>query len=47
MKQNLKSKIKNIKLLILDVDGVLTNGEIVVDEKGNETKIFDVQDGLA
>jgi 3-deoxy-D-manno-octulosonate 8-phosphate phosphatase (KDO 8-P phosphatase) len=37
---------KNIKLLILDVDGVLTKGEIIYDDKGRELKIFNVKDGL-
>ncbi len=38
---------KQIKLLILDVDGVLTSGEIIYDSCGNELKIFNVKDGLA
>ncbi len=46
MNANLNKKIKKVKLLILDVDGILTNGEIILDEKGKETKIFDVQDGF-
>ncbi len=37
--------IKNIKLLILDVDGVMTDGRIVIDDLGNEEKNFDVKDG--
>ena len=37
--------IKNIKLLILDVDGVMTDGRIVLDDLGNEEKNFDVRDG--
>jgi 3-deoxy-D-manno-octulosonate 8-phosphate phosphatase (KDO 8-P phosphatase) len=36
---------KNIKLLILDVDGVLTDGSIILDNKGNELKMFHVRDG--
>ncbi|MBI3592414.1 MAG: HAD family hydrolase [Nitrospirae bacterium] len=36
---------KNIKLLILDVDGVLTDGGIILDSKGNELKTFHVRDG--
>lgn len=36
-----------IKLLILDVDGVLTNGQIIYDNNGNELKCFNVKDGLA
>jgi len=43
----LKNKIKKIKLLALDVDGVLTDGKIIFDSAGKETKIFDVQDGFA
>ena len=39
-------KLKRIKLLILDVDGVLTNGGIIYDDNGSETKIFNVKDGL-
>lgn len=36
---------KNIRLLILDVDGVLTDGSIVLDNDGNEFKAFHVRDG--
>lgn len=36
---------KDIKLLILDVDGVLTDGTIVLDGDGNEFKSFHVRDG--
>jgi len=46
MRASLKDKIRKIKLLILDVDGIMTNGEIVLDENGEELKIFDVQDGF-
>ncbi|HQP09931.1 MAG TPA: HAD hydrolase family protein [Candidatus Omnitrophota bacterium] len=46
MNKKIAEKIKKIKLLILDVDGILTNGEIILDEKGREIKIFDVQDGF-
>jgi 3-deoxy-D-manno-octulosonate 8-phosphate phosphatase (KDO 8-P phosphatase) len=42
----LRDRAKKIKLLIMDVDGVLTDGKIVLDDKGNELKFFDVQDGL-
>lgn len=38
-------KAKKIKLLILDVDGVLTTGEIIFDNESNELKIFNVRDG--
>ena len=36
-----------IKLIVLDVDGTLTNGQIIYDNNGNETKAFDVKDGMA
>ena len=41
----LKGKAKKIKLLILDVDGVLTDGSIILDNGGNEFKSFHVRDG--
>lgn len=34
-------------MLALDVDGVLTDGSIRIDDRGVETKRFDVRDGLA
>ncbi|MCX8070719.1 MAG: HAD hydrolase family protein [Thermodesulfovibrionales bacterium] len=36
---------KNVRLLILDVDGVLTDGGIIFDSLGNEIKVFNVRDG--
>ncbi|MGV8056532.1 MAG: KdsC family phosphatase [Smithellaceae bacterium] len=45
MKKNLRDKLKKIKLLILDVDGVMTDGRIVMDDSGREIKQFDVRDG--
>jgi 3-deoxy-D-manno-octulosonate 8-phosphate phosphatase (KDO 8-P phosphatase) len=36
-----------VKLLVLDVDGVLTNGQVFIGENGKESlKAFDIQDGL-
>lgn len=37
--------IKNIKLVIIDVDGVLTDGNIYIDPDGYETKSFNILDG--
>lgn len=37
---------KDVKLLILDVDGVLTDGGLTYDHEGNVSKRFHVQDGL-
>ena len=41
-----RKKAAQIKLLLLDVDGVLTDGGIIIDDRGLETKRFDVRDGL-
>lgn len=38
-------KLKHIELLILDVDGVMTDGRIIWDTNGVETKFFNVKDG--
>ena len=35
-----------IKLLVLDVDGVLTDGHVMLTEKGEEIKSFNIKDGL-
>ncbi|NPU85692.1 MAG: HAD hydrolase family protein [Syntrophaceae bacterium] len=40
-----KDKLAKVKLLILDVDGVLTDGRIIMDDDGREIKHFDVRDG--
>ncbi|MDD5291613.1 MAG: HAD-IIIA family hydrolase [Candidatus Omnitrophica bacterium] len=42
----LQERAQKIKLLILDVDGVLTDGRIIYDSKGRDLKLFDVHDGL-
>lgn len=42
----LQERAGNIKLVLMDVDGVLTDGRIVYDNYGDELKFFDVQDGL-
>jgi len=39
-------KLKPVRLLLLDVDGVLTDGQIIYDDRGVETKAFNVKDGL-
>lgn len=42
----LEAKLKKVKLLLLDVDGVLTDGRIIYDSRGHDMKFFDVHDGL-
>ncbi|MCF7878089.1 MAG: 3-deoxy-D-manno-octulosonate 8-phosphate phosphatase, partial [Candidatus Omnitrophica bacterium] len=44
--KEIKKKLAAVKLLILDVDGVLTKEEIVYDDRGRELKMFNVKDGL-
>ncbi|MDD2752074.1 MAG: HAD-IIIA family hydrolase [Candidatus Omnitrophica bacterium] len=39
-------RVKKIKLLMLDVDGVLTDGRIIYDSRARDSKFFDVHDGL-
>lgn len=41
------SRAARIRLLVLDVDGVLTDGALVYGPAGEETKRFHVRDGLA
>lgn len=38
-------KVKPLKLLILDVDGVLTDGRLFFDDNGKEYKCFHARDG--
>ena len=46
MTKQLIIKIKKVKFLLLDVDGVLTDGRIIYDSKERDSKCYDVQDGL-
>lgn len=43
--KELLEKAANIKLAVFDVDGVLTNGQLILGESGNEYKAFHVRDG--
>ncbi len=47
VEENLIEKLKKIKLVVLDVDGVLTDGYISINSDGKEFKRFSVYDGLA
>lgn len=46
MNQDVLEKAKKIKLLILDVDGVLTNGQLHYTPSGETLKTFHVHDGF-
>jgi 3-deoxy-D-manno-octulosonate 8-phosphate phosphatase (KDO 8-P phosphatase) len=43
----LAERCRPIELLVTDVDGVMTDGHIVLDDRGIETKHFHVRDGMA
>jgi 3-deoxy-D-manno-octulosonate 8-phosphate phosphatase (KDO 8-P phosphatase) len=45
MNKSFQSKLKKIKMIILDVDGVMTDGYVIIDDNGHETKNFNVRDG--
>ena len=42
----MKEKLKKLKLLVLDVDGVLTDGKLYYNENGEFQKVFNVKDGF-
>lgn len=43
---HIRAKLEPIRLLVLDVDGVLTNGSLFYSAGGEEMKAFNVHDGL-
>ncbi len=45
MEKKIIEKLKKIKMLLLDVDGVMTDGRITMDSDGREMKNFNVRDG--
>lgn len=46
MKRSLLPKLKKIKLLVSDVDGVLTDGGAYYSDEGIELKKFSIRDGM-
>jgi 3-deoxy-D-manno-octulosonate 8-phosphate phosphatase (KDO 8-P phosphatase) len=44
-KNQINKLAQKIRLVIFDVDGVLTDGGIILDNEGNEFKVFHVRDG--
>ncbi len=47
MNSNLGKKVKNIKIVLTDVDGTLTDGGMYYSSKGDTMKKFHVRDGMA
>jgi 3-deoxy-D-manno-octulosonate 8-phosphate phosphatase (KDO 8-P phosphatase) len=46
MDDALRARAAKIRMLVLDVDGVLTDGKLYFDHAGNELKAFNTRDGL-
>ncbi len=42
-----EKKAQRIKLLLFDVDGVLTDGTVIIQSDGTESKPFAIRDGIA
>jgi 3-deoxy-D-manno-octulosonate 8-phosphate phosphatase (KDO 8-P phosphatase) len=42
----MKEKLKHIKMILMDVDGVMTGGEIIYSSTGEELKVFNIHDGM-
>ncbi len=42
----MKLKLEKIRMILMDVDGVLTTGKIIYSSSGEELKEFDIQDGM-
>jgi len=42
---SVRTKASRIKLLLFDVDGVLTDGRVLIHSDGSESKQFDIRDG--
>jgi 3-deoxy-D-manno-octulosonate 8-phosphate phosphatase (KDO 8-P phosphatase) len=44
---DVQARARDIRLLVLDVDGVITDGAIEIDSRGRESKRFYIRDGAA
>ncbi len=44
--RTLRSRLRRVRLLLCDVDGILTDGSVFISGNGEETKRFDIHDGL-
>ncbi len=45
LSKDILERAKKVKLLLMDCDGVLTDGRLFFSEKGEELKVFNVKDG--
>ena len=46
MTPEVAARARKIRLLVMDVDGVLTDGRMVLSESGDELKMFHTHDGI-
>ncbi|MBT5555371.1 MAG: phenylphosphate carboxylase subunit delta, partial [Halieaceae bacterium] len=46
MTQHRDIQHRDIKLLVMDVDGVMTNGQVTYSSEGHELKSFNIKDGV-
>ena len=46
VRKDWKERVKKVRLLLLDVDGVMTDGRLVFDGEGREIKFFYARDGI-
>jgi len=46
MKREVAARARKIRLLVMDVDGVLTDGRMVLSDRGDELKMFHTHDGI-
>ena len=46
MRRDVTARARQIRLLVMDVDGVLTDGRMVLSDKGDELKMFHTHDGI-
>ncbi|MEW5807404.1 MAG: HAD family hydrolase [Acidobacteriota bacterium] len=46
MKDEIRERAKKVKLLLMDVDGVMTDGKVIFSSNGAEAKEFDAKDGV-
>ena len=44
---SIQARLERVRLLLFDVDGVLTDGKILMHADGSESKRFDIKDGTA
>jgi 3-deoxy-D-manno-octulosonate 8-phosphate phosphatase (KDO 8-P phosphatase) len=42
---DVRARVERVKILVLDVDGVMTDGRLIYHDDGTESKAFDVRDG--